>query len=79
VLFQNCRDAEALDSIATSLPEIWRRARAAVNHISIQQRRFFVARAKPAQQKIITFLGLPSFLLAVDEQEDFDFLRSEMK
>jgi hypothetical protein len=43
VLFQVRRDAEALDSIATALPQIRRRACSPVNHIPIQQHRPSVA------------------------------------
>lgn len=38
MFFQIRSHAEALNSIATALPEIWRCARPALNHIPIQRR-----------------------------------------
>ena len=42
MLFQIRSHAEALNSIATALPEIWRCARPVLNHIPIQQRQIFL-------------------------------------
>jgi hypothetical protein len=40
VLLQVRGDAEALDSIATALPQVWRAASPSINHMPIQQRLF---------------------------------------